>query len=83
MIRLPSQTYFLTEDSPATPLLEEMGVVFDVDDEGQRAVQLDPILMIAILALQGKYYPTVSSLIELWKKLEENPQEENPTEKGE
>ena len=24
MIRLPSQTYFLTEDSPATPLLEEL-----------------------------------------------------------
>ena len=83
MIRLPSQTYFLTEDSPATPLLEELGVVFDVDDEGQRAVQLDPILMIAILALQGKYYPTVSSLIKLWKNQEENPQEENPTEKGE
>ena len=82
MIRLPSQTYFLTEDSPATPLLEEMGVVFDVDDEGQRAVQLDPIMMIAILALQGKYYPTVSSLIELWKNQEENLQKE-PTEKGE
>jgi hypothetical protein len=83
MIRLPSQTYFLTEDSPAVEILEELGVVFDVDDEGQRAVQLDPILMIAILALQGKHMPTVSSLIELWKKLEENPQEENPTEKGE
>jgi hypothetical protein len=82
MIRLPSQTYFLTEDSPAVEILEELGVVFDVDDEGQRAVQLDPILMIAILALQGKYYPTVSSLIELWKNQEENPQKE-PTEKGE
>ncbi len=83
MIKLPSQTYFLTEDSPATPLLEALGVVFDVDDEGQRAVQLDPILMVALLALQGKYMPTVSSLIELWKKLEENPQEEKSTEKGE
>ena len=83
MIRLPSQPYFLTEDSPAVEILEELGVVFDVDDEGQRAVQLDPILMIAILALQGKYYPTVSSLIKLWKNQEENPQEENPTEKGE
>jgi hypothetical protein len=82
MIRLPSQTYFLTEDSPAVEILEELGVVFDVDDEGQRAVQLDPILMVAILALQGKYYPTVSSLIELWKNQEENPQKE-PTEKGE
>ncbi len=83
MIRLPSQTYFLTEDSPATPILEALGVVFDVDEEGQHAVELDPILMIALLALQGKYIPTVSSLIELWKKLEEDPQEENPTEKGE
>ena len=59
------------------------GFVFDVDDEGQHAVELDPILMIALLALQGKHYPTVSSLIELWKKLEEDPQEENTTEKGE
>ena len=83
MIRLPSQTYFLTEDSPATPILEALGVVFDVDEEGQHAVELDPILMVALLALQGKYMPTVSSLIERWKNLEENPQEEIPTEKGE
>ena len=83
MIKLPSKTYILTEDSPATPILEELGVVFDVDDEGQRAVELDPILMIALLALQGKHMPTVSNLIELWEKLEENPQEDEPTEKGE
>jgi len=83
MIRLPSRPYLCPEGSPAVQILEVLGVIFDVDDQGQRAVQLDPILMIAILALQGKYYPTVSSLIELWKKLEENPQEENPTEKGE
>jgi len=83
MIRLPSKTYLLTEDSPAMPILEALGVVFDVDDEGQRAVQLDPILMVALLALQGKYMPSVSSLIERWKKLEENPQEEKSTEKGE
>lgn len=80
MIRLPSRPYLCPEDSPATPILEELGVVFGVDDQGHRAVELDPILMVAILALQGKYIPTVSSLIELWKKLEENPQEENPTE---
>ena len=83
MIKLPSKTYFLTEDSPATPILEALGVVFDVDEEGQHAVELDPILMVALLALQGKHMPTVSSLIELWKKLEENPPEEEPTEKGE
>ncbi len=78
MIKLPSQTYLLTEDSPATPILEELGVVFGDDEDGQRSVELDPILMVALLALQGKYMPTVSSLIELWKN-----QEENPTEKGE
>ena len=83
MIRLPSRTYFLTEESPVTEVLGELGVVFDVDDEGQRAVELDPILMIALLALQGKHIPTINSLIELWKKLEENPPEEEPTEKGE
>lgn len=78
MIRLPSRPYLCPEDSPATPILEELGVVFGVDDQGQRAVELDPILMVAILALQGKYYPTVSNLIEFWKE-----QEENPTEQGE
>ncbi len=83
MIKLPSKTYLLTEDSPATPILETLGVVFDVDEKGQHAVELDPILMVALLALQGKHIPTVSSLIERWKKLEENPTEEEPTEKGE
>lgn len=83
MIKLPSQTYLLTEDSPAAPILEALGVVFDVDEEGQHAVELDPILMVALLALQGKYMPTVSCLIERWKNLEENLQEEIPTEKGE
>ena len=83
MMKLPSKTYFLTEDSPATPILEALGVVFEVEEDGQRAVELDPILMVALLALQGKYMPTVSSLIERWKNLEENPQEEIPTEKGE
>jgi len=83
MIKLPSKTYFLTEDSPALPILEALGVVFDVDEGGQHAVELDPILMVALLALQGKYMPTVSSLIERWKNLEENPQEETPTKNGE
>ncbi len=78
MIKLPSKTYLLTEDSPAAPILEALGVVFGDDEDGQRVVELDPILMVALLALQGKYMPTVSSLIKLWKKLEENP-----TEKGE
>jgi hypothetical protein len=71
MIKLPSQTYYLTEDSPASPILEELGVVIEVDSEGKCAVELDPILMIALLALQGKYMPTVSSLIELWRNQQE------------
>jgi len=83
MIKLPSKTYFLTEDSPATPILEALGVIFDVEEDGQHAVELDPILMVALLALQGKYMPSVSSLIERWKNLEENPPEGIPTEKGE
>jgi len=82
MIKLPSKTYFLTEESPALQILEELGVVLEIDPEGQQAVELDPILMIALLALQGKIMPTVSSLIERWRNQEENPQEE-PTEKGE
>jgi hypothetical protein len=46
-----------------------------VNVEGQREVQLDPILMIAILALQGKNYSSVSSLLDLWKKEETNVSE--------
>jgi len=83
MIKLPSKTYFLTEESPALQILEELGVVLEIDPEGQQAVELDPILMIALLALQGKVMPTVSSLIERWKNQEEDPPEEEPTEKGE
>jgi len=87
MSTLPSRTYLCPEGSSAVEILEELGVFFGEDAEGQRAVQLDPILMIAVLALQGKSYPAVSSLIELWKDqettLEENPPEENnSTEKG-
>lgn len=82
MITLPSRTYLCPEGSPAVEILEELGVIFGVDAEGQRAVQLDPILMIAILALQGKCYPAVSSLIELWKHQETTPEENNSNEKG-
>ena len=83
MIKLPSKTYFLTGESQALQILEELGVVLEIDSEGQQAVELDPILMIALLALQGKIMPTVSSLIERWRNQEENPQEEIPTEKRE
>ena len=80
MITLPSRTYLCPEGSPAVEILEELGVIFSEDTEGQRAVQLDPILMIALLALQGKCYPAVSSLIELWKDQETTPEEDTPEE---
>jgi hypothetical protein len=76
MIILPSKTYFLTEESSALQILEMLGVVLETDSEGKQAVELDPILMIALLALQGKVMPTVSSLIERWRNQEENPTEE-------
>lgn len=81
MIKLPSKTYFLTEESSALQILEKLGVVMETNSEGQQAVELDPILMIALLALQGKVMPTVSSLIERWRNQEENSTEE-PIEKG-
>ncbi len=68
MIPMPSKTYLCPEGSPAAKILEELGVSFGVNVEGQREVQLDPILMIAILALQGKNYSSVSSLLDLWKR---------------
>ena len=78
MINLPTRTYQFPEDSPAIAILEKLGVVFGTETEGQRKVELDPILMVAVLALQGEVYPMVSQLIEIWKK-EKNKQ----VEKGE
>jgi len=75
MINLPTRTYQFPEDSPAIAILEKLGVVFGTETEGQRKVELDPILMVAVLALQGEVYPMVSQLIEIWKK-EKNKQVE-------
>jgi len=75
MINLPTRTYQFTDDSPAIAILEKLGVVFGTETEGQRKVELDPILMVAVLALQGEIYPMVSQLIEIWKK-EKNKQAE-------
>jgi len=68
MINLPTRTYQFPDDSPAIAILEKLGVVFGTETEGQRKVELDPILMVAVLALQGETYPMVSQLIEIWKK---------------
>ena len=43
-------------------------MVFGKNADGEREVKLDPILMVAVLALQGKVFPMVSQLIELWQK---------------
>ena len=75
MINLPTRTYQFPEDSPAIAILEKLGVVFGTETEGQRKVELDPILMVAVLALQGEVYPMVSQLIKIWKK-EKNKQVE-------
>jgi len=72
MINLPTRTYQFPEDSPAIPILEKLGVVFGTETEGQRKVELDPILMVAVLALQGEVYPMVNQLIEIWKKEKTN-----------
>ena len=68
MINLPTRTYQFPEESPAIAILEKLGVTFGTETEGQRKVELDPILMVAVLALQGEVYPMVSQLIEIWKK---------------
>lgn len=73
MIHLPTRTYQFPAESPAIPILEKLGVTFGTETDGQRKVELDPILMIAVLALQGETYPMVSQLIEIWKK-EKNKQ---------
>jgi len=77
MITLPSKPYTCPEGSSAVEILQQLGVVFGVNTDGEREVWLDPILMVAVLALQGKNYPAVSSLIELWKN-----EDSDDTEKG-
>ena len=77
MIRLPIRSYLCPEGSEAEEVLDDLGVVFGTNAVGEREVKLDPILMVAVLALQAKVFPVVSQLIELWQK--ENLEQ---TEKG-
>jgi len=86
MERLPTRKYFCPEGSTAEEVLEKLGVLLDENEEGEREVQLDPILMVAILALQGQQYPLVSLLIEKWREedlLEEIEQLEKEQEEKE
>lgn len=68
MERLPMRNYICPEGSTVEEVLEKLGVLLAENEEGERQVQLDPILMIAILALQGKDYPLVSQLIDMWRE---------------
>ena len=68
MERLPTRNYICPEGSTAEEVLEKLGVLLAENEEGEREIQLDPILMVAILALQGKNYPLVSLLIDKWRE---------------
>ena len=68
MERLPIRNYICPEGSTAEEVLEKLGVLLAENEEGEREIQLDPILMVAILALQGKNYPLVSLLIDKWRE---------------
>ena len=68
MEMLPTRKYFCPEGSSAEEVLVKLGILLDENEEGEREVQLDPILMVAILALQGQQYPLVSLLIEKWRE---------------
>lgn len=68
MERLPTRKYFCPVGSTAEEVLEKLGILLAENEEEERHIQLDPILMVAILALQGKDYPLVSQLIDMWRE---------------
>ena len=74
MEQLPTREYECVEGSPAAEKLEMLGVFWV---QGRRVVRLDPILMAALLSLQGKVVPVVSNLITRWKKEDEVRKEEH------
>ena len=86
MEMLPTRKYFCPEGSSAEEVMEKLGIPLAENEEGEREVQLDPILMVAILALQGQSYPLVSQLIDMWRDedlLEEIEQLEKEQEEKE
>lgn len=72
---LPTRSYICPEGSPAEEVLAMLGIHLAENEQGEREVQLDPILMVAILALQGKNYPLVSLLIDKWRKEDQEEKE--------
>jgi hypothetical protein len=86
MERLPTRSYICPEGSSASGVLQKLGILLSENEAGEMEVQLDPILMVAILALQGKNYPLVSLLIDTWRDedlLEEIEQLETEQEEKE
>lgn len=82
MEKLPTRSYLCPEGSPAEEVLAQLGIRLAENEHGEREVLLDPILMVAILALQGKRYPLVALLMDRWReedlvKAAEQPEEEN------
>jgi hypothetical protein len=67
MEKLPTRTYICPAGSPAAEILLQLGILLTENEEGEKEVLLDPILMVAILALQGQQYPLVSLLIDKWR----------------
>jgi hypothetical protein len=76
MEQLPTREYECKEGSPAAEMLEMLGVFLV---QGRRVVRIDPILMAALLALQGKVVPAVSTLIRRWRAEDEEAKEEHET----
>ena len=74
MEQLPTREYECQEGSPAAEMLETLGVILV---QGRRVVRLDPILMAALLALQGKVVPAVGKLIRRWRAEDETKKEEH------
>jgi hypothetical protein len=68
MEKLPTRSYLCPEGSPAEEVLEKLGIRLSENEHGEREVQLDPILLVAILALQGKQYPLVALLMDRWRE---------------
>jgi hypothetical protein len=68
MEKLPTRSYFCPEGSPAEEVLAQLDIRLAENEHGEREVLLDPILMVAILALQGKQYPLVTLLVDRWRE---------------
>lgn len=83
MEKLPTRSYLCPEGSPAEEVLAQLGIRLFENEHGEREVLLDPILMVAILALQGKQYPLVALLVDRWREENLAKETEEPEEESE